>query len=100
MAFITKLGAGILRIKVVENDFAADKDLERERRQHVESETEAGHVGEGVVGGEIVQDVALGLVFKDQKPPTPIARQATMDTPVDQWVTIANRSIVGFFSES
>lgn len=43
-----------------DHDVAADEALERERRDHVEAEAEAGDVDHEVVGGEVVEHVALG----------------------------------------
>jgi len=45
---------------VVEHYFAADEGFEGEGGEHVEAETETGDVYHGVVGGEVVEDVALG----------------------------------------
>ena len=42
------------------HDLAADEAFERQGGEHVEAEAEAGNVDEDVVGGEVVQDVALG----------------------------------------
>lgn len=53
---------------VVEHDLAADKSLERERGQHVQAETQPRHVDHRVVGGEIIEHIAQGLVAKGEKP--------------------------------
>ena len=45
---------------VVEDDLAADEGFEREGGEHVEAEAEAGDVDHRAVGGEVVEDVALG----------------------------------------
>lgn len=48
------------REPIVEHDFAADEGFERKSSEHVEAETEACNVDHGVVGGEVIEDVALG----------------------------------------
>lgn len=44
---------------VIKHDFSTDEGFERESSEHVESETETRDVDHGVVGGEVVEDVAL-----------------------------------------
>lgn len=46
---------------VIEHHFAADEGFKWERGEHVEPEAEARDVHHGVVGGEVVKDVAFGL---------------------------------------
>lgn len=52
---------------VVEHDLTAHKGLERERREHVEPKTQPRHVDHGVVGGEVVEDVAERLVAEGEE---------------------------------
>lgn len=44
---------------VIQHDFATDESFEREGGEHVEAEAEPGNVYHGIVGGEVVEDVAL-----------------------------------------
>lgn len=45
---------------IIEHDFSANEGFEGEGSEHVEAETETGYVYHYVVGGEVVEDVALG----------------------------------------
>lgn len=53
---------------VVEHDLAADKGLERQGREHVEAEAQPRDVDHGVVGGEVVEHIALRLVAEGEEP--------------------------------
>lgn len=60
------LRKGTALVERVLDDLAADIVLERDRRRHVGAEAEAGNVDDPVVGGEIVQNVALRLVCEHE----------------------------------
>jgi len=52
---------------VIEDYLAADEGFEGESGKHVEAETEASEVHHGVVGGEIIEHVALGQVAEGEE---------------------------------
>lgn len=57
----------LIRIPVRQHDFATHKRLEWQRGQHVEPEAQPRNVDHAVVGGEIVEDIAEGLVAKGEE---------------------------------
>jgi len=62
-SLVVRLG----RVVVVFHDFATDEAFERQRGQHIQAEAEAGDVDEEVVGGEVVEDVALCQIAKGEE---------------------------------
>jgi hypothetical protein len=48
------------REPIIEHYFPTDESFEGKSGEHVEPETETSDVDQSIVGGEIVEDVALG----------------------------------------
>jgi len=60
-----EVAVGIVRLAgevILGHDFAADEALQRQRGDHVQPEAEARDVDHDVVGGKVVEHIALGHV--------------------------------------